>query len=76
MRDQQGLGAGLAGLDVQEVDALAVDLGGELWVPVELRLLCAPVVLRVPVPGEFPLASIACWNASSTTSTGQYPGSN
>ena len=52
VRDQQRLGAGLAGCDVQEVDPPAVDLGRELRVLVKPRLLGAPVVLRAPVPGE------------------------
>jgi hypothetical protein len=52
VRDQQRLGIGLVGFDVQEVDALAVDLGGELRVLVEPRLLGAPVVPRAPVLGE------------------------
>src|SRR5260370_15524286 len=51
--DQQRLGAGLAGSDVQEVDGLAVDLSGELRVGVEPHLGGAPVVARVPVPREF-----------------------
>ena len=46
-----GFAPGLAD-DVQEVDALAVDLGGELWVLVEPRLGGAPVVLRAPVLGQ------------------------
>src|SRR5262249_51458144 len=50
--DQQRLGAGPAGLDVQEVDALAVDLGGELRAGVEPRLGSAPVVPCAPIPGE------------------------
>src|SRR5207253_6086418 len=50
--DKQRLGAGMPGFDMQEVDPLAVDLGGELRVVVELCLGGAPVVLRAPVPGE------------------------
>ena len=38
VRDQQRLRAGPTGPDVQEVDSLAVDLGAELRVLVELRL--------------------------------------
>jgi hypothetical protein len=37
---------------VQEVDALAVDLGGELGAGVELCLGGAPVIPRAPVAGE------------------------
>jgi len=51
--DQQRLGAGLAGSDVQEVDALAVYLGGELRVGVELRLRGPPLELGAPIPGQF-----------------------
>src|SRR5215471_3476727 len=51
--DQQRLGAGPAGPDVQEVNALAVDLGDELRVGVELRLGGAPVISGAPVAGEF-----------------------
>ena len=53
MGDQQRLGVGLAGSDVQEMDALPVDLGDELGVGVEPRLCGAPVVLRAPVLGKF-----------------------
>jgi hypothetical protein len=49
--DQQRLGVGLAGSDVQEMDALPVDLGDELGVGVEPRLGGTPVVLRAPVLG-------------------------
>ena len=72
MRDQQRLRAGLAGLDVQEVDVLAVDLGGELRVLVELRLGGAPVVLRVPVPGE--LLQVAQRYAAAPSHAGQLAG--
>ncbi len=53
MGDQQRFGVGLAGSDVQEMDALPVDLGDELGVGVEARLGGAPVVLRTPVLGKF-----------------------
>ena len=52
VRDQQRLRVRPVGPDVQEVDALAVDLGDELGVLVELRLLGAPVVPGAPVLGE------------------------
>jgi tetratricopeptide (TPR) repeat protein len=48
---QQRFGVGLVGGDVQEADALAVDLSGELWVPAELRLL-DPVVPVYASTGE------------------------
>src|SRR5215218_7235785 len=42
---------GLGGSDVQEVDVLAVDGGGELRILVELRFLLAPIVSVLPVLG-------------------------
>jgi hypothetical protein len=54
---------------MQEVDALAVDLRGELWVLVELGLLGAPVVPRAPVPGE--LTQVAQWYAAAPPHAGQ-----
>lgn len=38
---------------MEEVDVLAVDLGGELGVVVEVFLVGAPVVVVAPVVGEF-----------------------
>ena len=38
--------------DVQEVDALAIDRGGELGEPVQHRLVRPPVVLRAPILGQ------------------------
>lgn len=37
---------------MQEVDGLAVDLGGELREGVELRFLCPPIEFGAPIPGE------------------------
>src|SRR5439155_2693252 len=67
--DQQRLGAGLPGFDVQEVDALAVDLGGELRVGVELRLGGAPVISSAPVTGE--LLQVAQRDAALPPRAGQ-----
>ena len=50
--EQQRRGVGPVGPDVQEMDALAVDLGDELRIAVEQCLLGAPVVPRAPVVGE------------------------
>src|SRR6185312_5258415 len=72
VRDQQRLGAGLAGPDVQEVDPLAVDLGRELRVTIELRLLGAPVVARAPVPGQ--LLQVAQRYAAGPPNAGQFAG--
>src|SRR5947209_9964943 len=72
MSDQQRLRAGLAGSDVQEVDALPVDLGNELGVLVELRLLGAPVVPRAPVPGE--VFQVAQRHAAGPFHAGQLAG--
>jgi hypothetical protein len=72
VRDQQRLRVGPLGADVQEVDALAVDLGDELGVPVELRLLAAPVVLRAPVLGE--VLEVAQRYAASPRHAGQLTG--
>ena len=72
VRDQQRLGAGLAGPDVQEVDALAVDLGGELWVGVELRLGGAPVVAGPPVLRQ--LLQVAHRHAAGPPRAGQLAG--
>jgi len=53
--EDQREGAGLGGPDVQEVDALAVDRGGELRVGVEPRLDGEPPVEAVlPVTDEAP----------------------
>src|ERR671912_461982 len=49
--DDQWERTGLRGADVQEVDVLAVDDSGELWILVELRLPQAPVVFLLPVLG-------------------------
>ena len=49
VREDQRDGVGGAGADVQEVDRLAVDLGGELRVRVEAGLERAPVERRAPV---------------------------
>jgi hypothetical protein len=56
---RQRTGPGRA--NVQEVDLLAVDLGGELRVGVQPRLRRAPVELLQPVPRERPdaLAGLA-----------------
>ena len=70
--DQQRLGPGLAGPDVQEVDALAVDLGGELWVGIELRLGGAPVIAGAPVLGQ--LVQVAHWHAAGPPHVGQPAG--
>ena len=37
---------------MQEMNALTVDLGDELRVPVEQRLLAAPVISVAPIPGQ------------------------
>jgi hypothetical protein len=70
--DQQRLRVGLVGADVQEVDALAVDFGGELGVLVELRLLGAPVVAGAPVLGE--LGQIVQRDAAGPGHAGQLAG--
>jgi hypothetical protein len=57
---------------VQKVDALAVDLGGELWILVERHLLGAPVVLPAPVLGE--LLQIAQRYAAGPLPPGSSPG--
>jgi hypothetical protein len=72
VRDQQRLRVGLVGSDVQAVDALAVDLGSELWVLVEPRLLGTPVVLRTPVFGE--LLQMAQRYAAGPPHAGQLAG--
>ena len=53
-------------------DALAVDLGGELKVLVELGLLRAPVVLGAPVLGE--LLQVAQRHPASPAHAGQLTG--
>ena len=72
VRDQQRPRAWLTGPDVQEVDALAVDLGDELRVGVELRLGGAPVILRAPVPGE--LFQVTKRHAAVPPHAGQFAG--
>jgi len=52
--DEQGQGVGLGRADVQEVDGLAVDLGGELGQGVEPGLLGPPVEPVLPVAGQLP----------------------
>ena len=51
--DNQRQSVRFGGADVQEVDVLPVDLGGELRVGVELGLPGAPVVTVSPVLDEF-----------------------
>jgi len=72
VRDQQRLAARLAGPDVQEVDVLAVDLGGELWVGVELRLGGVPVVAGAPVLGQ--LLQVAQRYTAGPSHAGQLAG--
>jgi hypothetical protein len=48
----QGQGVGFGGADVEEVDVLPVDGGGELGELVEPGLLLGPVVAVGPVPGQ------------------------
>jgi hypothetical protein len=47
--EDQRRGVGLGGEDVQEVDVLPVDGGGELRVGVQPRFPCPPVVAGLPV---------------------------
>jgi hypothetical protein len=54
---------------VQEVDPLAVDLGGELRVAVELLLDGPPVEARAPVLGQ--LLQVGERNTALPTETGQ-----
>ena len=49
-----GVASALGRAHVQEMDGLPVDGGGELGVPVQLRLGGAPVVLRLPVRRQRP----------------------
>ena len=56
--EHQRGGVRLAGTHVQEVNVLAVDRGGELWVSVELGLVCAPIVGRAPVLGQLPQVAL------------------
>jgi hypothetical protein len=52
--EQQRCRVRLGGAHVQEVHGRAVDLGGELRVPVEPGLVHTPVVAGSPVVGQFP----------------------
>ena len=52
VRDDQRQRVRLGRTDVQEVDRLAVDRGGELREPVERRLVLPPVVLGSPILGQ------------------------
>jgi hypothetical protein len=52
VQEQQRHRAGLGGPDVQEVDVLAVDGGGELRDLVEPGLVRTPVVAGAPVLGQ------------------------
>jgi hypothetical protein len=52
MGEDQRQGLWLRGADVEEVDRLAVDGGGELRVLVQPRLVLAPVVAVTPVGGQ------------------------
>src|SRR5438105_11896219 len=52
VRQDQRERVGLLRLHVDEVDVLAVDLGHELRMAVQLRLLCTPVEAVRPVVGE------------------------
>ena len=54
VQQQQRGGVRLRGPDVQEMHALPVDLGDELRVPIDHRLLYAPVVVVAPVRRQIP----------------------
>jgi hypothetical protein len=58
--------------DVQEVDVLAVDLGGVLRIAVERGLLSAPVELLAPVGGQ--LADPLQRDAEVPADAGQFVG--
>src|SRR6185369_6935753 len=72
VRDQERLRVAQFRPDVQEMDVLTVDLGGELRVLVERRLLGAPVESRAPVLGK--LLEMIHRYAPGPSNTGQLGG--
>jgi hypothetical protein len=72
VRDQQRGGVRPLRPDVQEVDALTVDLGRELRVRVEARLLGTPVEACAPVVGE--LAEVVGGNTAGPPRAGESGG--
>src|SRR5215208_6292042 len=67
--DDQWARTGLRGADVQEVDVLPVDGGGELRILVKLRLPLAPVVFLLPVLGQ--LLEVTQRHAAAPSDAGQ-----
>ena len=57
---------------MEEVDVLAVDLGGELGVVVEVFFVGAPVVLGAPVVGEF--FEVGAGDAVAPVGVGEFVG--